>query len=201
MSPAITPLPLRFFALFAVSALLSAALLVSAKPNKAEMRDMQRDMGDDVGGGKYSKRDDFGGNGGGRPSPADVQARAMAKLRERFGVKDDEEWDIISERIAKVEELRRTLWTGSAGARGAPLIAEKGKSKSKSGVSGNREKDALKSALSDKLPDAEIESRLTRAREVYRQNEFRLAKAQADLRAVLTVRQEAEAVVVALLPP
>ncbi len=199
MSPAITPLPLRFFALFAVSALLSAALLVSAKPNKAEMRD----MGDDAGGGKYSKRDDFGGNGGGRPSAADVQARAMAKLRERFGVKDDEEWDIISERIAKVEELRRTLWTGSVGARGAPLIAEKSKSKSKSksGVSGNREKDALKSALSDKLPDAEIESRLTRAREVYRQNEFRLAKAQADLRAVLTVRQEAEAVVVGLLPP
>lgn len=55
--------------------------------------------------------------------------------------------------------------------------------------------------MKDKLPDAEIKSRLDRAHEVQQQKEAQLARAQADLRAVLTVRQEAVAVLAGLLPP
>ena len=52
----------------------------------------------------------------------------------------------------------------------------------------------------DKLPEAEIKSRLDRVREARKQNEAKLSKAQEDLRAVLSIRQEAVAVVFGLLP-
>ena len=50
------------------------------------------------------------------------------------------------------------------------------------------------------MPDGEIKARLDRLREVRKENEAKLAKAQEDLRAVLTVRQEAIAVMYGLLP-
>jgi hypothetical protein len=59
---------------------------------------------------------------------------------------------------------------------------------------------ALGEAIRDKLPDAEIKSRLDRVREVRKASEAKLAKAQDELRAVLSVRQEAVAVMFGLLP-
>jgi len=58
----------------------------------------------------------------------------------------------------------------------------------------------LRQAIADKLPDAEIKSRLDHFREVRKANEEKLTKAQDELRAVLSVRQEAVAVMVGLLP-
>jgi hypothetical protein len=65
---------------------------------------------------------------------------------------------------------------------------------------GSPEVAALSSALRDKLPDAEIKSRLERVREMRKENEAKLSKAQEELRTVLSVRQEATAVVFGLLP-
>ena len=53
--------------------------------------------------------------------------------------------------------------------------------------------------MSDNLTDAEIKARLDRLREVRKQNETKLTKAQEELRAVLSVRQEAVAVAAGLL--
>ena len=36
----------------------------------------------------------------------------MTSLRERLEIKDDEEWKLISERLTKVMELRRTATPG-----------------------------------------------------------------------------------------
>jgi hypothetical protein len=58
----------------------------------------------------------------------------------------------------------------------------------------------LRAAITEKLPDAEVKSRLDRLREVRKQNEAKVAKAQEELRAVLSVRQEAVAVMFGLLP-
>ena len=66
--------------------------------------------------------------------------------------------------------------------------------------SGNPEQDSLRAAIMDKLPDAEVKSRLERLREVRKQNEAKVSKAQEELRAVLSVRQEAVAVMFGLLP-
>ena len=161
--------------------------------DKAELRDL-RAGGEPVPvKGKQGRRDEPAETKSGRA--AEVDARNLAKLRERLEVPDDAEWNIILERIRKVEEMRRLVWAGTSGGRGAPASAEKGK---RSSVP---EQNALRSAVTDKLPDAEIKLRLARAHEVHQHNEAKLFQAQSELRSVLTVRQEAVAVMAGLLPP
>jgi Spy/CpxP family protein refolding chaperone len=139
--------------------------------------------------------------------PQELQARMMNAFRERLGVQSDDEWAIISERLMKVMELRRAAGgpggpgfipgRGSPGGGGDPraaLMARAGRG------GGSPEGQALQQAIADKLPDAEIKARLTKLRETRKKNETELAKAQEDLRAVLTIRQEALAVVAGLLP-
>lgn len=138
-------------------------------------------------------------------NPEDAQARMMTALRERLEVPDDEEWKIISERLAKVAELRRSAGGGSGGfpgfaGRGQPSGGESNRGSRSSRTSSNPELAALQTAIRDKLPEAEIKSRLDRVRETRKQNEAKLSKAQEELRAVLSVRQEAVAVVFGLLP-
>ena len=149
-----------------------------------------------------------GGGDRGNFNPQDMQARMLAAVRERLEVTDDEEWKVISERIAKVSELRRSTgggFGGMMGGRGGPpgggdRSSGKGGDRT-SGRGGNSpELAALAAAVRDKLPDAEIKSRLERLREKRREGEAALAKAQEELRAVLTIRQEAVAVMFGLLP-
>jgi hypothetical protein len=152
-------------------------------------------------------------NGGGRGNfdPAQMQERMMTVMREQFGVTDDAEWTLISARITAIQELRRNGqqagFGGLGGFRGGPGGgAGQGGGGGGGGGRGGRggtaspEQDALRQAVTDKLPDAEIKSRMARVRETRKANEEKLSKAQEDLRAVLTVRQEAVAVMAGLLP-
>ncbi len=127
----------------------------------------------------------------------------MERMREQFGVTDDAEWALISDRLTKVSEIRRSA--GGAMGRGGPPGGGPGGpggsgNRPTRGPSGNPEQDALRAAITDKLPDAEIKSRLDRLREVRKQSEAKLTRAQEELRAVLSVRQEAVAVMFGLLP-
>jgi hypothetical protein len=131
------------------------------------------------------------GNGRGRRGNFSPEAM-MNMLRTRFGVTDDAEWAIISARITPVIELRRSTMGGfrmggfgGGGGRGG---------------AGNPELDALRSAVTDNMPDAEIKARLERLREVRKEDQEKLEKAQADLVSVLTVKQEAVAVMMGLVP-
>jgi hypothetical protein len=150
-------------------------------------------------------------------SPEDMQARMLTSLRERFEVTDDEEWKLIAQRLAAVMEQRRTAAGGGMGGMGG-MFGRGGPPGGGGGGTGggqdpnrtsrggrgtgasNSEVTLLSNAVRDKLPDAEIKSRLERVREVRRENELKLAKAQEEFRAVLSVRQEALAVVSGLLP-
>jgi hypothetical protein len=145
---------------------------------------------------------DDAGNRRGGFNPEDMQARMLSSLRERLEVADDEEWKIISERLGKVMELRRNT-AGAIAAfagRGAPSGGGTDNRGGRSSRSSNPEINLLQSAIRDKLPDAEIKSRLDRVREMRKENDAKLSKAQEDLRAVLSVRQEAVAVIFGLLP-
>ena len=125
------------------------------------------------------------------------------RLREQFGVTDDAEWTLISERLTKLSEIRRSAGGGMGrGGPGGPGGGPGGPSSrgGRGGPSGNPEQDSLRAAITEKLPDAEVKSRLERLREVRKQNEAKVAKAQEELRAVLSVRQEAVAVMFGLLP-
>ncbi len=154
---------------------------------------------------------DRGGDRGprGEFNPQEMQARMLNMLLERLEITDDEEWKVISERVAKVSEARRNSGGmggmggpgGMMGARGGPPGGggDRGSGPGRGG-SGNPEMSALQFAIRDKLPEAEIKSRLERVRESRRDNEAKVAKAQEELRAVLSVRQEAIAVMFGLLP-
>ena len=148
--------------------------------------------------------DATGGNGGrGNFDPAAMQERMMTAMREQFGITDDAEWGLISERITKVSELRRA--TGGGGRGGFPGGGPGGPGGGgnrppRTGATANPEQDSLRAAIADNLPDAEIKSRLERLRDSRKASEAKLTKAQEDLRAVLSVRQEAVAVMFGLLP-
>ena len=155
------------------------------------------------------------GNRGNRGnfSPEEMQARINANLKEQFGVKSDDEWNLIMERVNKVNELRRTTMMGGMGMRG--LMGGfggqggqggqngqggRGNRQGRLGGASNPEAEALQTAVTGNAPDAEIKARLERLREIRKDNEAKLTKAQEDLRAVLSVRQEAVAVLAGLLP-
>ena len=184
---------------FVLSAVGAVAGYAQEKPGKENARALKRETTGDDSGVKPKKRDDNSDSGRTKANPADAQARVLDRLRDKLDVTDDTEWALIVERMTTIDEIRRTLWTSSSSSRG-PLPGTE-KNKRKSGSSGNPERDALRSAVSDNLPDAEIKSRLARAHEIHRRNEARLAQAQANLRAVLSIRQEAVVVMAGILPP
>ena len=181
-----------------------ALVVVQTLPAQEDRRRGGGDRGGDRGGGDRGGRGDF--------NPQEMQARMLNMLRERLEITDDEEWKVISERVAKVSELRRGSGGmgggpgGMMGFRGGPPgggAGDRGGDRGPGpgrGTSSNPEMNALQFAIRDKLPEAEIKNRLERVREMRRDNEAKLAKAQDELRAVLSVRQEAIAVMFGLLP-
>jgi hypothetical protein len=128
-----------------------------------------------------------------------MRARMSERLREQLEVTDDAEWQLIMERITKVTELRRGAAGGGMGG-AAMMFGRGGNGGDRQGGSGNPEQSALQQAVKDKLPDAEIKARMTRLRDARKQAEAKLTQAQEELRAVLTVRQEAVAVLFGMLP-
>ncbi len=169
---------LRYALLATMATGVAGMLLAQDKPKKAD---------------RESKRD-AAANTKAKP---DSDEKGLVRLREHFEISDDAEWELIAARIIKIGELRRALAVGSPGLIGGPI----GDKKKASNRFKSPEQEALRTALKDNLPDAEIKLRLAHSHDVYRDNEARLAKAQEELRAVLTVRQEAVAVVTGLLPP
>ena len=169
---------------------LSGSLLAQADPAAGDRRRRGADGAD---------------NGGGRGNfdPAQMQDRMMTALRTQFDVPDDAEWKLIQDRIVALTEIRRATGGGIGGmmmgGRGGPPGGG-GPTSGRSGRTANPESDSLRQAIMDKLPDAEIKSRLTRLRESRKNNEEKLGRAQEELRAVLSVRQEAIAVMAGLLP-
>jgi hypothetical protein len=166
----------------------------SEKPEKGDKAEKLAAMGD-VAPERAGKRDAGGADAGAKRDQAGPNSRTMTKLRERMAITDDSEWQVVYERIARVEEARRGL---SLNARPTP---NPNAEKARRGNSATPERDALREAISEKLPDAEVKARLAQAHRVYLQREQALTLAQADLRAVLTVQQEAVAVLFGILTP
>jgi hypothetical protein len=148
-------------------------------------------------------------NAGGQYSPAPRARRGgysqedmLASLRKRMAVTDDAEWSLISARITAVLELRRSagggFGGGGFGGRGGGASGG-GDDAARPARASTPEMDALRTAVTNDLTDAEIKARLARLRDARKQNEAKLDKARADLQAVLTVRQEAVAVLAGLL--
>jgi hypothetical protein len=199
----------RSFTVAALSGLLSVGLFGQADQNanagNADANNARQQRRANRQAGNADAANNNGNNNGGRGNfdPAQMQERMMTMMREQFGVTDDAEWKLISDRITAVSELRRGagggLGGGFAAFRGAQAQGQQGGGR-RGNFGASPEQDALRQAITDKLPDAEVKSRLDRLREARKANEEKLAKAQEELRAVLTPRQEAVAVMAGLLP-
>jgi hypothetical protein len=131
----------------------------------------------------------------------------MTRYREMMDVKSDADWKgKIEPLVAKVQTAQRAATSmrgfgGFGGGRGGAGGGGQG------GQGGNRnpfgqpnpEFEALQKAITDKAPADEIKAKLAKYREVRKEKEAALEKAQDELRKALTPKQEAGAVVAGLL--
>jgi len=144
-----------------------------------------------------------GGNqGGGRQGrgnfdPAQFQQRMMDRTKEQLEITDDAEWKAIQPLVQKVMDARMASMRGMfGGRRGGPGGGNQG---GPGGGTTNPDQEALQKAIDAKASGAELKGALTKFIESRKAKQADLEKAQADLRKVLSPRQEAIASINGLL--
>ena len=158
-----------------------------------------------------------GGGGGGRGNfdPAQMRQRMMDRYKEQLDVTDDAEWKVISGLIEKVTTARRETGGGFGGfgrgggpGGGGPGGPGGGGAGGGAGGGGGRggfggqqlpEAEALQKAIEAKASNDEIKTKLAKYRDARKVKEVSLEKAQEELRKILSVKQEAAAVLAGLL--
>ena len=159
----------------------------------------QGDGGTNEGGGRRG--------GGGNFDPAQFQQQMLDRVKDRMEMTNDDEWAAVQGLVQKVMDARRATLSGmgfGGGRRGG---------NNGGGDNGNRgggrggfmpppspEAEDLQKALDAKASPDELKAKMAKLRDARKAKEAALTKAQEDLRKVLTVRQEATAVSMGLLP-
>jgi len=150
--------------------------------------------------------------GGGDFDPAEMRQRMQERMKEQFGVTNDDEWKIISERIEKVTEARRGTMAGGGmgmfgrgggGGRGpgGPEGGGQGRAGGRGfGAQASPEAEDLQKAIDANASPEELKGKLAKLRESRKASEAKLQVAQKDLKEVLNTKQEAVAVLMGLLP-
>lgn len=133
------------------------------------------------------------------------------RYKERMEVTDDAEWKLISAAIGKVFDAQRDLMSdrmrgmfggrrnrGGNGDTSSTSSSDNANRRSRFGTP-SQEAEDLQKAIDSKAPADEIKAKLAKLREANATKEANLAKAQDELKALLTSRQEAVAVLGGLL--
>jgi hypothetical protein len=167
-----------------------------------------------AGGGKVLAQG--GPGGGGNFDPAQFQQMIMDNLREQLEVKEDAEWKVLQERIQKVMDARREVGMGGMGMgmlgrmgrRGGGNAGQDGGPGGGGGRRGgfgaffggpSAEEQALQKAIDANASSSDLKAALEKFNEARKTRQAKLEAAQAELRKVLSVRQEAIASVSGLL--
>jgi len=152
--------------------------------------------------------------GGGNFDPAQFRQRMLDNARERFEIKSDDEWKVIQPLMEKVMDARRDVGFGGGfgfgrgGRRGgannnnndAPAGANnQGGGRGFRGGEPAPEAEELQKAIDANASKDELKAKLAKFREARKEKEARLAGAQEELKKVLSVKQEAVAVLMGLL--
>jgi hypothetical protein len=162
----------------------------------------------DNSGGNTSSQQNDRGDRGDRSSrrsfdPAQFRQQMTERMKEMLGSSDDE-WKVIEPRLEKVMQLQRD-------SRGGGMSFMFSRSRDRSGSSSDRSSSQsqsavaraaadLRSAIQDKSVSAdEIAKRLANYRQAKEQAKQDLVKAQADLKELLSQRQEAQLVMMGML--
>ena len=126
-----------------------------------------------------------------------IQKFTMDNLRKQLAVTDDAEWSVIEERLAKVVRMRAETMFGA----GMGLMGGMGRGGTERNGRGfaalqnlglsDPNLESLQKLNERDASETEVKAGLEKLRAGRREKQVQLAKAQEDLRAVLTVRQEA----------
>ncbi len=151
------------------------------------------------GGGQRRQRGNF--------DPAQMMQNMMSNVQDQLGFTNDTEWSAVEPLVQKVFEAQRD-------ARGPGMGRLFGRGGNRGGQNGGQtnrprgggmfgqtspEYDALSKALDDNAPAGQIKDLLTKYQASLKTKQAALETAQANLRAVLTSKQEAQATLLGLL--
>jgi hypothetical protein len=156
-----------------------------------------------------------GGNGGGRRGggfgnmdPAQRQQFQVDNARDRLGFTNDTDWSAVEPLVTKVVAARTDVMAGMGrgmfGGRNRVGQGGQGGQQAAGGRGGmfgqtSPEQEALQKAIDDNAPAAQIKDLLTKYKAAQKAKQAKLEAAQADLKAVLTTKQEAEACLLGLV--
>jgi hypothetical protein len=132
----------------------------------------------------------------------------MDQIRKNLSVTNDEEWSAIQPLVQKVMDTRREAndigGMGMRGPGGGPGGPGNGPGRPGGwggfGPQASEEQKALQKALDANSPVPQIKDALAKYRAARKDKQAKLEAAQANLKSVLTVEQEAQAVLMGLLP-
>jgi len=140
--------------------------------------------------------------------PSQFRQDMLDRYKERMEVKDDAEWKLIEGAIGKVFDAQREVMSSRMGGfmggrrnRGGGDQAGGDQARPRGNRFGtpSAEAEDLQKAIDDKAPADQIKAKLAKLRESNTAKEAALTKAQDELKALLTSRQEAVAVLGGLL--
>lgn len=156
-------------------------------------------------------------DGGGPPDPAQMRQRFADRMKEQLAVNDDE-WKALQPKIEQVQQLRRDasaraffFGPGGPGGPGGPPPGFGGGPGGPGGPRGGPDADRPPTPVQQKLNDLretldnkdakpdDIKAKLAAFRDARDKARADLAKAQEDLRGLLTVRQESVMVMMGML--
>jgi hypothetical protein len=162
----------------------------------------QDNNSDNKGGGRQGR-----GGRGGPPDQAQIQQwqqQRMERYKTELEITDDAEWKAIQPLIQKVTDARMAMAAYAGFGRGGMMFgrgrggpdggpSDRGGRGGFGGGTPNPDVEALNKAVEGKASNAEMKAAIAKFQEARKAKMAELEKAQADLRKVLSVRQEAVA--------
>lgn len=131
--------------------------------------------------------------GRGNFDPEQMRARMMERYKEALAVNSDAEWKVIETRLQKVMDARRDVGFGG----GRAFFGRRqggdqgGGDRQRPGSETFPEAEALQKAIDAKAPADELKAKLTAFREARQKKQAALEATRAELKKVLSLRQEA----------
>jgi hypothetical protein len=165
--------------------------------------------GGGFGGGIRGGNANFAGGGarrGGGFDPSQMLPLFMEMIRPHLEVANDDEWNVIEPRLEKAIKLKIEVIAGGLDGLG-DMFGQFGGGGGGGGMTAlggllgepDPSVNLLKTALDNHAPGAEIKADMAKVRDARQQKRAALAKAQQDLKDILSVRQEATLLRVGLL--
>jgi hypothetical protein len=162
------------------------------------------------GGGNGGGRRNRGANGGGNFDPAQMMQSRLDGIRQQLEFTNDTDWSAIQPLFQKVLEAQQAARQGGGrggfgggrrGGNNGPNGNNNGNANGggRGGPQPSPEAQALQQAVDNDAPAAQLKDLLAKYDKSQKDKQAALSAAQANLRQVLTVKQESQATLMGLL--